>query len=190
MTGKQVRQNQRGMQSKKNRQVQQRMQQDKQNQQEKADRQKQLDKNRQIQEFLDQGEIIKAWEMLLSLEKMDVPLLILKNLIHVFCVETEQNAEYAIFDYSTDIDKLSQHFIRLKLLMRRLEFNLPEQYQEEFYVYCNTHHVSEYLLDFILLTNIFNKEQVCRKLMDRYPDKADYFARTCQYAKEAEHGKS
>lgn len=148
-------------------------------------------KKRQIQDFLNQGEILKAWKMLLSIEKagkMDVPLLVLKNLIQVFYAETEHNAEHTVFDASTDLDKLAQHFIRLKLLMRRLEFDLPRQAQEEFYTYCETHHVSEYLLDFILLTNIFKKEQVCEKLMDRYPDKADYFAKTCRYAKEAEHG--
>lgn len=142
----------------------------------------------QIQMFLKQGEIIKAEQALQSLPYKDADFLILDLLIQVFHVEAMQNADDTVFDDSTDIKVLAKHFITLKLLMRRMDFDLPKEDQDELCTYCRHHHVSEYLLVKILLTNIFHKKQVCRKLLAMFPEKAAYFEQAYKYLEETEHG--
>ena len=142
----------------------------------------------QIQAFLRQGEILKAERVLHSLQRKDASLLILDVLIRVFHIEAMQEAEYTVFDDSVDIQVLSKHFITLKLLVRRLEFGLPQEDQDELLRYCRLHHVSEYLLAAILLTNIFHRKRVCRKMMAMFPEKAAYFGQTYRYLEETEHG--
>ncbi|MDE7312357.1 MAG: WbqC family protein [Eubacterium sp.] len=46
-------------------------------------------------------------------------------------IEAMQEAEYTVFDDSVDIQVLSKHFISLKLLMRRLEFGLPQEDEKD-----------------------------------------------------------
>lgn len=142
----------------------------------------------QIQQWLNQGEILKAEQALGSVRQMDAELLILNTLLQVFRVEAEQDIAYTVFDVSVDIHALARHFIKVKLLLRRLEFELPQVYQNELYLYCTKKHVSEYLLVSILLTNILHRKQVCRKLVGMFPDKAAYFEQAYSYLEEAEHG--
>ena len=141
-----------------------------------------MSETEQIQIFLRQGEIIKAEKALHSLQHMDADLLILDILIQVFHVEIAQD----VFDDSTDIKELAKHFITLKLLMRRLDFELPEEEQNELRTYCSLHHVSAYLLAKILLTNIFHRKQVCRRLIAMFPEHAAYFGQTYKYLEETD----
>lgn len=145
-----------------------------------------MSETEQIQIFLRQGEIIKAEKALHFLQHMDADLLILDILIQVFHVEIAQDAANTVFDDSTDIKELAKHFITLKLLMRRLDFELPEEEQNELRTYCSLHHVSAYLLAKILLTNIFHRKQVCRRLIAMFPEHAAYFGQTYKYLEETD----
>lgn len=147
-----------------------------------------MSETKQIQEFLRQGEILKAEQVLHCMYKKDANLLILDVLIRVFHIEIMQDAECTVFDDTVDIQQLSKHFILLKLLVRRLEFDLPKESQEELRTYCGRHHVSEYLLAAILLTNIFHRKQVCQKMIAMFPEKAAYFMQTYRYLEETEDG--
>lgn len=89
---------------------------------------------------------------------------VLRILIGVFRREVEKNVSPTVFDLSFDADELVEHFIRLKLYLRRLEFGLPEQTWMEFYEYCKSAGVSDHLILCILQNNIFYKEECCRNL--------------------------
>lgn len=142
----------------------------------------------QIQEFLKQGEILMVEQLLSSLPQAGPQMVILHILLNVFRTEVEQEAPVTIFDYSLDIAELAGHFIRLKLYIRRLEFDIPLKYQKELWAYCSEHNVSEYLILSILLTNIFRRERACRRLIQIIEEmegagsqKAGYFRQVLSY---------
>ncbi len=98
------------------------------------------------------GDIKKAKEWLkgISTGKISKELMVLKVLMRVYEAETENNVSYTIFDYSLDLDVLYRHFVKIKLLVRRLEFDFPYELMDELYVYCKTNHVSYYFIGIIL----------------------------------------
>lgn len=119
-----------------------------------------------VRSFLLQGEILAAEQLLTQLDekwrgKEGNMLLIL---IRVFKREVEKGVSPTVFDLSQNPEKLTAHFIRLKLYLRRVEFGLPERYQDEAYDYCKKTGVSDYLIFHILQNNIFYKEEFCRKM--------------------------
>lgn len=144
-----------------------------------------------IYELLKQGEIIKVEDALNSVQEWNEKLIILNRLVKIFRTEVENGAEYTVFDISTDIDKLAEHFTSVKLMLRRLEFDLPKESIKEFYNYCEKNNVSVYMLSSIVLINIFYKEKVCEGLIHLYIDEkgkqsgeAEYFASLLKYIRE------
>ena len=69
-----------------------------------------------------------------------------------------------VFDDFGNPDDMIQHFIRLKLYLRRIEFGLAEKYQREVYDYCIQTGVSDHLIFHMIQNNIFYREQFCRNL--------------------------
>ena len=119
-----------------------------------------------VRSFLLQGEVLAAEQLLTQLEetwrgKEGNVLLIL---IRVFQREVEKGVSPTVFDLSQDPEELTAHFIRLKFYLRRVEFGLPERYQDEAYDFCKKTGVSDYLILHILQNNIFYKEEFCRRM--------------------------
>ena len=85
-------------------------------------------------------------------------------LIRVFRREVEKGISPTLFDVAQNPEELTAHFIRLKLYLRRVEFGLPEKYQDEMYDYCKKMGVSDYLILHFLQHNIFYKEEFCRSM--------------------------
>jgi len=145
----------------------------------------------EIQGLLEQGEILKAEQAISALPEKNAGLVVLEELIKVFHAEALSETDYTVFDYSVNIGQLTKHFIYTKLLMRRLEFDLPERYQEELYSYCRQNKVSQYFLASILLNNIFKRQKVCKKLIRMFEGAegkqsrmGKYFRQTLVYLEE------
>lgn len=118
-------------------------------------------------------------------------MVIMERLIQIFHAEVEHDTEVTVFDDSINMEQLAKHFVIVKLLIRRLEFDLPKEYQKEFYDYCQKYKVSEYFLVSILLTNVFERGKVCRRLIKLFEDAEGknswmgrYFRQTLYYLEE------
>lgn len=123
-----------------------------------------------IASLLREGELLEIEEILAKQTNWTANLMILNILIQVFHKEVENNIQPAVFDYSLDFDELVKHFIHLKLLIRRLEFDLPSEYQNELYEYCVQTGVSVCLILSILHNNIFFKTKTCRQIARVFED--------------------
>lgn len=117
-----------------------------------------------IAALLHEGELLEIEDILSKQQEWNSNLMILNVLIQVFHKEVENNIQPAIFDYSLEFDELVKHFVHLKLLIRRLEFDLPLEYQNELYDYCVQTGVSEILILFILQNNVFFKVKTCKQI--------------------------
>ncbi|MBE5948033.1 MAG: hypothetical protein E7261_03270 [Lachnospiraceae bacterium] len=118
--------------------------------------------------LLSVGDIHRLEIYLASLPKMNKNLVIIQNLIAVFKEEAANNAPVTVFNYSLDFKKLVEHYMKTKLLLRRFDFDLPEEYQEEFYDYCVETGVSGYFMAHLLKKNIFNPEKVYAKVEELF----------------------
>ena len=120
----------------------------------------------EIRSLIRQGDILKAEQLLLQLDKDKRGKTgnVLLILIGIFRKELEKNVSSTVFDVSLDANELVEHFIRVKLYLRRLEFGLPEQTWLEFYEYGRQTGVSDYMILYLLQNNIFYKEECCRNL--------------------------
>ena len=121
---------------------------------------------------------------------------VIKQLMEIYKTE-QKSGQNTILDYSTDMNQLIQHFVHLKLLLRRMDFDIPEEYQEEIYTYIKTNHVSDSMIVFIILRNMIDKIKVCTALISMYQSmegnsspKIQFYQRVLQGIKrrETEHG--
>lgn len=157
-----------------------------------------MSKEEEIQELLIRGEMRAAEEKLEQVPESEKNkhMFMLQVLFNVFHTETKNHLSETVFDYSVDLTVLYEHFVRLKLLVRRLEYDLPEQYQREIYPYCRKWHVSQYLLTVVLLNNVFDTLKTCRKLIEIYmweegklSEKTQYFVQLLNLLREEKnHG--
>jgi len=121
--------------------------------------------NNQAAALLAVGELQKLEYFLSSLKMKTKKLVILANLIKVFHEEVKNNEPFTVFDYSLDLDEVVKHYMVTKLLLRRLDFDLPNEYQEEFYHYCKNTHVSVCFMEHLLKRNVFYPEKVREKVL-------------------------
>ena len=154
-----------------------------------------VNEEEQISELLRQGEIIQIEQRMKTLRAWTASLVILKCLLRVFRTEVENEEHDSIFDYSVDLDMLKKHFVKIKLLLRRLDFDLTWDEQMEFYDYCTQTKVSKYLVASIVLNNMVYKEKVCARLIQIYSEKegdhsekAQYFEGVLRDLKERKNG--
>jgi hypothetical protein len=127
--------------------------------------------NEEIYSLLKQGEILEVEKAINSVRLKDKNILILTELLVIFHDEVNSNSIHTVFDYSTDFEELSRHYIRTKLLLRRLEFDMPPEYLDEFYDYCENTGVSIPMLCRMIRVNVLYKEKVCLGLSQLYGDK-------------------
>lgn len=127
-----------------------------------------MKKEAYVYELLEKGEIQKAKEELSDITKGSGKLIIIEKMIEVYEAQRQAGEKETIFDESLDADVLEEYYKRVKLLFRRLDFDMPLSYQKEFFDYCMENHVSVYLLSEIILSNAFHKEESCKKLMRFY----------------------
>ena len=123
-----------------------------------------MSEQEKICRLLRKGELLQIEEILSNQKEWSSNLIILNLLIQVFRREVKNNIAPTIFDYSLELDELTKHFIHLKLLIRRIEFDLPTEYQQEFYNYCINTGSSIFLILSIIQNNIFGKEKTCRQI--------------------------
>lgn len=134
-----------------------------------------------IQKLFSEGKLEEAEQYLDNLQDDNAKTIILKVLFRAFHMEQERGEEKTVFDYSTQVDELVKHYIKLKLLLRRLEFNLPEEKQQELRGYCRQCFVSKDLLTVIVLTNIFEPARVCRRLVRIFASGDEADRQTAEY---------
>lgn len=111
-----------------------------------------------------QGEVVEIEKRLKKIRYWGKDLAVLYILLHIFRLEVEKESSTTVFDYSLELDELVDHFIKLKLYMRRLEFDLPKEKQREIYDFCVKTGVSDHLILYILKNNIFFKENFCKNM--------------------------
>lgn len=120
----------------------------------------------EIRSLLFEGDLLQAESWLKSFNpkwynRQDA---ILIQLFQIFRREVEKEEKYTIFDFSSNLNDVIEHYIRIKLYMHRVELGLPREYQREVYAYCVDNHVSNQVLLHILKTNVFLKEDFCNNM--------------------------
>lgn len=123
------------------------------------------DTKQQIQEFLSQGEIITVKEILEDIDNKDISLTVLEFMIRIFQEEIQLEEKNTVFDYSLDMDQLAERYVRLKLYIRRLENDLPQQYQEELVPFCEKSRISGCFLVYTIMACSIQKEKVLKRAM-------------------------
>jgi hypothetical protein len=125
-----------------------------------------------IAALLKQGEILEVEDLLKTMEenKKSKEIIILERLIDIFRSEVSNDIERTVFDYSTDIYELAAHFTKVKLMLRRVEFDMPLEYIDEFYRYCEDTGVSFNMLSLLVMANITpqHRKKVCSGLAGMY----------------------
>lgn len=87
-------------------------------------------------------------------------------LAEIYQMEQKHNSIYTVYDIIDDPKMLYEHYVKLKLLLRRIEFDLPGE--DDFYVYAEQMHVSEYMIGWIIQHNLIRRRNVCVKLAETY----------------------
>jgi predicted peroxiredoxin len=62
-----------------------------------------------------------------------------------------------------------------------MDFDVPWEYMEEFYEYCEDMGVSVYMLSHMVKINMYNKEKVCDGLVRLYMEKKGAMSTQAQY---------
>lgn len=119
---------------------------------------------RKMQELLLQGDILQLQRELSKITIWTKELKALQILAQVFSLETQNHVENTVFDYSLDIYALTEHFVKLKLYLRRLDFDLPEKKQREIYSYAQRTNVSNVLLLHCVQFNVVDIGKVLNRL--------------------------
>lgn len=122
----------------------------------------------QVRTLLAEGELLKIESVLSQVKKWNKELIVMHVLTQVFRREVENGISPTVFDYSLDLDELVRHFVRLKLYVRRLEFDMPDDLQMELYEYCQQNGVSDYFLLYIIQQNVFSPQKVCWRLCELF----------------------
>lgn len=122
----------------------------------------------EIQEYLLQGDFVRAEEILHGLSHWDKELTILNLMMKIFRMEVECNAPCTVFDFSLELNELAEHFVKLKLLLRRLDFELPMELQMELYDYCSETQVSDCFLIFLINNNVIHQCRTCQRVAEVY----------------------
>lgn len=90
------------------------------------------------------------------------------RLLGIYEEERRAGEEHTVLDEAGNIDEAISHFVWVKLLLRRLEFGLPEEYWQEMYHYCEERQVSVTMLSSILKINVIHREETCKHLISLY----------------------
>lgn len=120
-----------------------------------------------LQEYIESNQIDKA-ESLIDLMKdqhiKDSMVYMFKQILSIYRSEAENESKCCVFDRTTDINELADIYIRIKLLVKRLEYDIPGQ--EEMVEFCIVNRISSYYLKHIILTNVIFKKRVVNRLND------------------------
>lgn len=121
----------------------------------------------QIAELFRRKDIDGVCQIINSSGKLTKNMCIIKQLTEIYKTE-KKSGRNTILDYSTDTNQLIQHYIQLKLLLRRMDFDMPKKYMTEIYDYIKTNQVSESAIVYIILRNMLDKKKVCTSLIAMY----------------------
>ena len=148
----------------------------------------QLEKD--IVKYLKNRNILMVEKLLNSASALNENLYILGKIIKISKLEQEKRISTNILEYSDGYKELIQHFLTVKLLLRRFEFDLPVEYQREAYDYFLKTNVSNYFILSLLLNNCFYPEKVCEKLInlelhyiDDNKERREFFEKVLLYFK-------
>ena len=103
------------------------------------------------------------------------------RLIDIYEKERRMGEEHTVLDNVENLDEAVNRFVWVKLLFRRLEFGLPEEYWQELYLYCKEWKVSLTMLSSILQINIIQKEKTCKRLIVLYEKNEGKQSRQVRY---------
>ncbi len=99
----------------------------------------------------------------------------------IYQMEKKQKEKYTVMDYSEEIDSTVKHYIKMKLLLKRIDFELEEKYQYEIYDYIKENRVSRSFVVWILLKNMYHRKKVCKKLIQIYETKEGENSKYAKY---------
>lgn len=92
-------------------------------------------------------------------------------LSEIYQLEQKHNSIYTVYDIINEPKLLYGHFVKLKLFLRRIEFDLPEE--NELYVYAEQMHVSEYMIGWMIQHSLIRRRHICAKLAEAYGQKGN-----------------
>lgn len=134
---------------------------------------------KQIEQWLSEGKYSLVRQQVNTEKKVSKEIEVLKCLFCIYDAEKENGIADTVFEHSKDLNTLVEHYIKTKLLLRRLEFDITGE--EEFYSYCAEKKVSQYFIAQILFNNLLNAKKVCRKLIMEYSRRGSSYDKKVKY---------
>lgn len=119
-----------------------------------------------IQNALYEGEFIVAEQTLRSVKKYNSKLAMVYRIFEIFKMEVKSDCLYTVFDYSLDVYELERHFMQVKLMLRRLEYDVAEETWTQIYQYIVKNQVSGCFLTSIISTDMFDKKNATKNLLE------------------------
>lgn len=126
----------------------------------------------EVNACLQRGDNVAAAEAMREILKKETQwnreLVFVKRITDIYEEERRAGEEHTVLDSARNVDEAANHFVWVKLLLRRLEFGLPKEHWQELYRYCKEQQVSMTMLYSLLRINIICKEETCRRLVALY----------------------
>ena len=87
-----------------------------------------------------------------------------------------------------EVENLVQHYTKIKLLIRRFDFGVLQESADELYDYIINEKISDTMLVYLIMTNMFHKERVIECFMNMFKEKEGNSSYRTEYYKKILRG--
>ncbi len=113
---------------------------------------------------------------------------IINQVLIIFQIESRRNVRSKILDRSLEVENLVQHYTKIKLLIRRFDFGVLQESADELYDYIINEKISDTMLVYLIMTNMFHKERVIECFMNMFKEKEGNSSYRTEYYKKILRG--
>lgn len=113
---------------------------------------------------------------------------IINQVLIIFQIESKRNVRNRILDRSLEVENLVQHYTKIKLLIRRFDFGVLQESADELYDYIINEKISDTMLVYLIMTNMFHKERVIECFMNMFKVKEGNSSYRTEYYKKILRG--
>lgn len=113
---------------------------------------------------------------------------IINQVLIIFQIESRRNVRSRILDRSLEVENLVQHYTKIKLLIRRFDFGVLQESADELYDYIINEKISDTMLVYLIMTNMFHKERVIECFINMFKVKEGNSSYRTEYYKKILRG--
>lgn len=136
---------------------------------------------KKIAAFLQDNDIEGIHRVLDESEKKSKKMVMMQQVLNILHMEEKQKEHSTILSKTQDMEEVLQQYVQMKLLLRRLDFGLAEE--AEIYAYIQKYRVSDSMIVYLVLRNMFHKQQVVLRLIVLFERAEGRDSKRAQYYK-------